>query len=223
MPRKRWVLKMNDAAKQRLKQIQSGLFIFAFFLLPLAFFSQTIAAQAQAKATVYMCPMDREVKSAKPGKCPKCGMNLRAAKDEAAASASSNREEAAGKNESAIKLGQIPDTIVYDQDGRKLRFYNDLVKGKTVAINFIFTTCTTICPPLTATWRKVQQTAPERGLDLKLVSVSGDPVVDTPARLRAFAEKFKAAQGWTFVSGDKGEMESLLQSLGAAVSNKNDH
>jgi protein SCO1/2 len=58
---------------------------------------------------------------------------------------------------------------------------------------------------------------------VKLVSVSVDPVVDTPERLRAFAEKFNVDQGWTFVTGDKGEIDSLLLSLGAPVTNKNDH
>ena len=52
---------------------------------------------------------------------------------------------------------EIPDVRVYDQNGSELNFYSDLIKGKTVAINFIFTTCTTICPPLTATFRRVQQ------------------------------------------------------------------
>ena len=58
---------------------------------------------------------------------------------------------------------------------------------------------------------------------MKLVSVSVDPVVDTPERLRAFAEKFNVDQGWTFVTGEKGEIDLLLQSLGVAVTNKNDH
>ena len=80
---------------------------------------------------------------------------------------------------------KIPNTRIHDQNGKQLNFYDDLIKGKTVAINFIFTTCTTVCPPLTATFRKVQQTASERGIDVKLVSVSVDPVVDTPERLRA--------------------------------------
>jgi cytochrome oxidase Cu insertion factor (SCO1/SenC/PrrC family) len=118
---------------------------------------------------------------------------------------------------------KIPNTRILDQDGKQLNFYDDLIKGRTVAINFIFTTCTTVCPPLTATFRKVQQIAAERGLDVKLVSISVDPVVDTPERLQAFAEKFKVDQGWTFVTGDKGEIDTLLEALGASVANKNDH
>jgi len=59
--------------------------------------------------------------------------------------------------ETGFSSMRIPDVLVYDQTGKQLEFTSDLIKGKTVAINFIFTTCTTICPPLTATFRRVQQ------------------------------------------------------------------
>jgi cytochrome oxidase Cu insertion factor (SCO1/SenC/PrrC family) len=123
----------------------------------------------------------------------------------------------------AFSSTRIPDAQVLDQNGRQLNFYSDLIKGQTVAINFIFTTCTTICPPLTATFRRVQQDAAARGLDVHLISVSVDPTTDTPERLREFASKFKAEPGWTFVTGDKTLINSVLQALGAAVSDKNDH
>jgi cytochrome oxidase Cu insertion factor (SCO1/SenC/PrrC family) len=181
--------------------------------------------QAKQKAAGYYCVMDPGVKSNKPGTCPKCGMDLRPVENESDSSspdggATSANAEAAGSD---IKL-QIPDVTIYDQDGNKLRFYTDLVKDKTVAINFIFTTCTTICPPLAATFRRVQQEMGERvGRDVRLISISVDPVTDVPERLKAFAAKFKAGPGWTFVTGNKYEIDLLLKSLGAAVSDKNDH
>jgi len=124
---------------------------------------------------------------------------------------------------SSFSSSKIPNAHITDQNGQQLNFYNDLVKGKTVAINFIFTTCTASCPPLTATFRRVQQNAEQRGLPLQLISISVDPTVDTPERLHAFAEKFNAGPGWTFVTGDKSEIDSLLERLGVAVANKNDH
>ena len=118
----------------------------------------------------------------------------------------------------------IPDITIFDQNGRRLRFYTDLVRGKTVAINFVFTTCTTICPPMTATFRRVQQQLGERnGRDVYLISVSVDPVTDVPERLHDFAARFNAGPGWTFVTGSKTDIDSLLQALGAAVTDKNDH
>jgi len=173
-----------------------------------------------AKRVVYSCPMHPEVTSTKKGRCPKCNMELRPVKPWPSPTPSPTPSGDAALSFSSAK---IPNVHILDQNGKQLSFYNDLIKGKTVAINFIFTTCTTVCPPLTATFRKVQQTASERGLDVKLVSVSVDPVIDTPERLRAFAEKFNADTGWTFVTGEKGEIDSLLQSLGVAVTNKNDH
>ena len=119
---------------------------------------------------------------------------------------------------------RIPDSIVYDQNGKRLRFYTDVVKGKTVAINFIFTTCTTICPPLTATFRRVQTLLEkEAGPNVSLISISVDPTTDVPERLKDYAGKFKAGPGWTFITGEKPEIEKLLVALGASVADKNDH
>lgn len=108
----------------------------------------------------------------------------------------------------------IPDQAVLDQNGHKLRFYTDLVKGKTVAINFIFTTCTTICPPMTANFAKVQKTMMAHGQkDFYLISVSVDPENDTPARLKAYADLFQAKPGWTFVTGTRAELQPIWQAF----------
>jgi protein SCO1/2 len=177
--------------------------------------------RASKKVTLYSCPMHPEVISQKPGKCPKCGMTLRPVKDEKPTGAPA---PPAPLHADETERLRIPDAHVLDQNGNRLNFYTDLVKGKTVAINFIFTTCTTICPPMTATFRRVQQQLGVRvGRDVRLISVSVDPVTDTPARLAAFAAKFKADAGWSFVTGDKPEIDKLLAALGASVADKNDH
>jgi cytochrome oxidase Cu insertion factor (SCO1/SenC/PrrC family) len=192
------------------------------------------AKKKKAVAAVYTCPMHPEVKSSKPGRCPKCGMDLRLPEETPAEHEGHAHETeptptptpatATGTTTIAPNTLKIPDTVVYNQHGRKLNFYTDLVRGKTVAINFVFTTCTTICPPLTATFRKVQQELGERvGRDIELISVSVDPTTDVPQRLKEFSAKFKAAPGWTFVTGSKPEIDQLLVALGAATANKNDH
>ena len=117
----------------------------------------------------------------------------------------------------------IPDVLLLDQQGRKVRFYSGLVKGKVVAINFIFTTCTTICPPMGATFAKVQKLMGDRGKDVHLISVTLDPLTDTPESLRAWAAKFDARPGWTLVTGPKPEVDRLLRALGSYVSQKEDH
>lgn len=201
------------------------IFIFApsFYQSSAAQTRRSSKAKTQATA-VYACPMHPEVTSIKPGKCRKCGMTLRRTKTEAA-SAPSNTDSASAPKTDAnfFSAAKIPHARVLDQNGKQLDFYDDLIKGKSVAINFVFTTCTAICPSLTATFRKVQQEAWTRGLNVQLISVSVDPTVDTPERLQEYAKKFKAEPGWTFVTGDKAEIDSLLQALGVAVTNKNDH
>jgi protein SCO1 len=189
-------------------------FLFLFALLAVPQFNVV-----RAQTDRYSCPMHPDVVSTRPGKCPKCGMTL--VKQGAKTETKADPEPAT--NADSFSSMKIPNAPVLDQNGKQLNFYSDLIKGKTVAINFIFTTCTTICPPLTATFRRVQQDAAARGLNVQLISVSVDPTTDTPERLRDFASKFKAEPGWTFVTGDKAEIDSVLQSLGAAVSNKNDH
>ena len=178
-----------------------------------------IPAQTRTQARRYSCPMHPEVTSTKRGKCPKCGMALTR---QSAPTKTEPEPESTPATESLSSM-KIPDAQVYDQSGKQLNFYTDLVKDKVVAINFVFTTCTAICPSLTATFRRVQQEAAARGLQVQLISVSVDPTTDTPERLKDFATKFKAEPGWTFVTGEKTRIDSVLQALGAAVSNKNDH
>ena len=127
---------------------------------------------------------------------------------------------------SALVVAEQPrvlDIAVQDQDGRHLSFYSDLVKGHTVAIDFIFTTCATVCPMLTANFRQVQKELGDNAHDVRLISVSVDPAIDTPARLKRFAAQYDAAPGWSFITGDKTEIDRLLSALGVPVQNKLEH
>ncbi|HSE17205.1 MAG TPA: SCO family protein [Pyrinomonadaceae bacterium] len=184
--------------------------------------SQTPATKAgQSKQKVYSCPMHPDVTSKKKGsKCPKCGMDLRLVEQK---EATAETTEPAPAPEQSSKLN-IPDAELIDQNGRKIHFYTDLVKGHTVAINFIFTTCTTICPPLGATFARVQKELGDKaGRDVRFISISVDPAIDTPERLKAWGEKFHAAEGWTFVTGNKPEVDELLRALGASSARREDH
>jgi cytochrome oxidase Cu insertion factor (SCO1/SenC/PrrC family) len=197
-------------------------FIIIGFLF-IGFISFPAYAQKQAPhatAKTYSCPMHPDVKSKKKGKCPKCGMDLRLVKHEEA----TVEPPAAQPETGAVQKMNIPDIELLDQDGRKVHFYTDLVKGHTVAINFIFTTCTTICPPLGATFARVQKELGDKvGRDVRFISISVDPATDTPERLKAWGAKFHAGDGWTFVTGNKPEVDELLRALGASSARREDH
>ena len=118
----------------------------------------------------------------------------------------------------------IPDVSVIDQNGRRRHFYTDLVKQKVVAVNFVYTTCNTICPPLGATFGKLQKSLGEHfGKDVFLISISVDPATDTPDRLRSWAAQFGAQPGWTLVTGDKMELNRLLKVLGSDTASPESH
>lgn len=106
---------------------------------------------------------------------------------------------------------QIPDLKVTTQDGKTVDFYSDLIKGRTVAVNFVFTSCSTVCPPMGAIFGKLQQERP----DAHLVSVSVDPEVDTPSKLKSWSRKFGARPGWTLVTGRKDDIVRILKAMNA--------
>ena len=178
----------------------------------------SVPTQAQKRAPQnYSCPMHVEVVKQSPGRCPKCGMDLRKVDHK------ETTAEVAPPQLGATKLN-VPDVELLDQNGRKIRFYTDLIKGRTVAINFIFTTCTTICPPLGATFARVQKELGDRvGRDVHFISISVDPATDTPERMKSWGAKFHAGDGWTFVTGDKPKIDELLRALGASSARREDH
>jgi len=186
------------------------------------FQTQELALTTAGTVKTYVCPMHPEVKSTKKGTCPKCKMDLQPVRETAAPVTQEKMVASVAVGET--KKLMIPDVEVLDQEGNTLHFYSDLIKGKTVAINFIFTNCTTICPPLAATFARVQKELGEKvGKDVHFISISVDPLTDTPERLKSWGAKFKAGAGWTFVTGNKEEMDKLLNALGASVSRREDH
>ena len=120
----------------------------------------------------------------------------------------------------------IPDEILVDQHGKKVHFYSDLVKGKVVAINTIFTTCTTVCPIMGANFARLRNLLGEvAGRRVELISISIDPVADTPERLAEWSSRFSSHQepGWTLLTGPKADVDRLLKALQIFTADKQDH
>ena len=109
----------------------------------------------------------------------------------------------------------FPNVELTTQDGRKVRFYDDVLKGKVVAINFIFTTCPDVCPLDTAALRRVQKlVGPRMGKDVFFYSISIDPKNDTPAALKAYMKKFDVGPGWTFLTGRPEDIALIQRKFG---------
>ena len=116
------------------------------------------------------------------------------------------------------------DTVLINQDGEKMRFYSDLIKGKTVIIDSFFATCQGSCLPMNRNLEKVQEALGDRlGKDAYILSISVDPTVDTPPALKAYSKKLNARPGWYFLTGDKASVDFVLKKLGQFVDDKQDH
>ena len=111
--------------------------------------------------------------------------------------------------------GYFPNVVLTTQDGVPVRFYDDLVKGKIVAISLIYTTCKYACPLETARLAQVAKLLGDRmGRDVFFYSITIDPEHDTPQVLKEYAEKFHAGPGWTFLTGKPADIELISKKLG---------
>ena len=109
----------------------------------------------------------------------------------------------------------FPNVPLTTQDGTTLRFYDDLLKGKKVAINLIYTSCKDECPLETARLVQVQQLLGDRvGKDVFFYSITIDPKRDTPEALKAYAEKFHVGPGWLFLTGKEDDIKVVAKKLG---------
>jgi protein SCO1/2 len=116
---------------------------------------------------------------------------------------------------SAADNSHFPNVELVTQDGKKVHFFDDLIKGKIVAIDLIYTTCHYACPLETARLAQVQKKLGDRvGNDIFFYSISIDPEHDTPEVLKAYMDKFHVAPGWTFLTGKKEDIEFLSKRLG---------
>ena len=128
------------------------------------------------------------------------------------------------KPEPSAAKDYFTDTLLIDQNGRKVRFYTDLLQGKVVIINSFFATCQGSCLPLNRNLEKVQQALGDHlGKDVHILSISVDPTVDTPPKLKAYAKKLNAKPGWYFLTGEKQNVDLVLKKLGQFVADKQDH
>lgn len=114
------------------------------------------------------------------------------------------------------RSGFLPNVPLVTHEGRHVRFYDDLVRDKTVLLNFFLVSCADgRCPVATANLRKVQDLLGERmGRDVFFLSITLQPELDSPKTLQAYADNFDIRPGWTFLTGKPADVETLRRGLG---------
>jgi len=117
----------------------------------------------------------------------------------------------------------VPNLTLLDQAGQSVDLTELLAGSQPVALNFIFTTCTTICPVMAATFSKLQRELGDDVGDLQFVSISIDPEFDRPEVLATYAGRFRAEERWSFLTGTQEQITSVLQSFNALTGSKVNH
>ncbi len=125
------------------------------------------------------------------------------------------------RSEHQYSLGK--DLRVVDMHGRESTMEQEVSGDRPVMVNFVFTTCTTICPVMSATFAQVQQQLGPDAEKLRMISISIDPEHDTPERLREYAERFNAGPQWDFYTGDLGDIIAIQRSFDVYRGNKMNH
>ena len=118
---------------------------------------------------------------------------------------------------------RLPDVTLTDMNNEQVSLRKELDYDGPILVNFIFTTCTTICPIMTATFAQVQSLLGEEVRNVRMVSISIDPEQDTPEKLRAYAQKFDAGESWHFLTGNLDDIVMSLKAMDAYRGNKMNH
>jgi protein SCO1/2 len=117
----------------------------------------------------------------------------------------------------------IPDVDLIDQQGTAVSLRTLLESDQPIALNFIFTTCTTICPVMTATFAQMRRELGDAGNELQLVSISIDPEYDRPDKLETYARQYQAGESWEFLTGDGDDIVQILKSFDSYAGSKMNH
>jgi protein SCO1/2 len=116
------------------------------------------------------------------------------------------------------------DTPLQDQNGNTLRFYSDALQNRVVLLNVIFTSCTDACPLITQKLKEVREALGDKADGITFISLTSDPLRDTPAVLKAYTLK-QGVDGphWLFLTGDKAQMDLVLGRIGQVIPSPEQH
>ncbi len=120
---------------------------------------------------------------------------------------------------------QLADVQTLDQDERALNFASEVIGDRIVVINFIYTSCKTICPISSALFERLQEIIHDKNLTetTRLISITLDPLYDTPSRLKRYAGQYNAGDQWLWITGGQNSIAAVTRGLGASNDNFRDH
>lgn len=120
-----------------------------------------------------------------------------------------------GTRRGGTRATAFPNVTLYTHEGKKVKFYDDLIRNKVVAINMVYADCEGICPIATSNLVRVQALLGERvGRDLFMYSLTLQPELDTPQRLKEYAEMHGVKPGWLFLTGARADIQQVRYCLG---------
>lgn len=123
----------------------------------------------------------------------------------------------------AVKVRGL-DTNLVDHEGRSVNVQRDVVGDRIVVVSFVYTSCTTVCPLVASMFSDLQtRLGPRVGRDVTLVTITVDPLRDTPSQLKAYAGRFQAGPGWRWLTGAPVAVNELLKGLGAYAADFTQH
>ena len=124
---------------------------------------------------------------------------------------------------SSVHSYTIPELVLIDMHSNKVSLPEALGNEGPVILNFIFTTCTTICPVLSATFSHVQRELGSEAKNIRMISITIDPEQDTPERLKEYADRFNAGPGWQFLTGSIDDIIDTQKAFDAYRGDKMNH
>jgi protein SCO1/2 len=133
------------------------------------------------------------------------------------------RAGVAEQKQRTVEKYTVPDVVLVNQDGAKISLKKYLETDKPVMVDFIYGTCTTICPVLSAAFVSLQRRLGTNSRDVRLVSISIDPENDSPKVMKEYLKRYRAMPGWDFLTGSRADIDRVMYAFSAYVANKMDH
>ncbi len=125
--------------------------------------------------------------------------------------------------ERSVQNYTIPDVVLINQDGEEVHLKTFVEGDQPVVVDFIYGTCTTICPVLSAGYVNLQKKLAKEGRKVRLISITIDPENDTPKVMKDYLKRYRAAAGWDFLTGSRADIEKVMTAFNAYIPDKMSH